>query len=52
MFEFELSNIKAVDFDGALFDLDDPTNGETDGTFSSSCPPNDSDFVAALDVEV
>lgn len=52
MLKFELSDIKAVDLDGALLDLDDPTNGETDGTFSSTSPSNNPNFVASLDVEV
>lgn len=52
MLEFELPDVEAVDFDGSLFDFDDSTYGEADGTFSSTSSSNDSDFVAALDVEV
>jgi len=52
MLEFELPDVEAVDFDGSLFDFDDSTYGKAYGTFSSTSPSNDSDFVAALDVEV
>jgi len=52
MFKFQLSNIQAIDFDSALFDFNNPTYSKTDGTFSSSCPSNNSDFMSALDVKI